>query len=138
MLRVIEAAGRYSMGLPYDICLYVCMHVCMYVCMYVCIYRGEERGKQVSDVLKRTIPERESARHRDARMKDPEELQRPRRPCTRGLRAWLWFGVGGVKLKTKQVRKSPMNETFSLFAGGAIFIWVMALMGWNCFDGLGI
>ena len=76
--------------------------------------------------------------HRGTRMKDPEELQRPRRPCTRGLRAWLWFGVGGVKLKTKQVRKSPMNETFSLFAGGAIFIWVMALMGWNCFDGLGI
>jgi len=57
--------------------------------------------------------------HRGTRMKDPEELQRPRRPCTRDLRATLCFGARGVDVKPQHVRKSPMNENLLALCGFA-------------------
>ena len=77
-------------------------------------------------MLRLTIPERESAMHRDARIrriKDPEELQRPRRPCTRDLRVMLCFGVGGVEYKSQDVRKPLMNEKLLALCGFAERFW---------------
>ena len=106
------------------------MYVYMFVCMFMESERERERARErkrerakereARNVLNLTIPERESAMHRDARIrriKDPEELQRPRRPCTRDLRAMLCFGVGGVELKPQNVRKSPLNENLLALCG---------------------
>ena len=64
-------------------------------------------------------PSMKTPHHRGTRMKDPEELQRPRRPCTRDLRAILCFGARGVDVKPQHVRKSPMNENLLALGGFA-------------------
>ena len=87
------------------------MYVYMFVCMFMESERERERARErkrerakereARNVLNLTIPERENATHRDARMKDPElqlQLYCRRRSCTRDLRARLFLfflGRGG-------------------------------------------